>query len=104
MKTTSWNLLVVSTHGPALHKLGLSFRQVLILVGAFVLALLITVFMLLMFPSIHVNEHERLRLAAENQVLRTENKNIDLQIQKLDTHISEVQEHSQLILTLAQAD
>lgn len=104
MKATSWNFIVISAHGPVLEKIGLSFKAALILVGAFVIAFLMTVLLLLMFPSIRVSEPDRVRLAAENQMLRVENKNLALKIQKLDMQMSHVQEHSQNVVALMQTD
>jgi hypothetical protein len=104
MKATSWSFIVISAHSPALEKIGISFKAALILVAAFVVAFLMTVLLLLMFPSIRVNEPDRVRLAAENQTLRVENKNLALKILKLDTQMSHVQEHSQRVVALTQTD
>jgi|SRR5579862_1284591 len=104
MKPTSWNCIVISAHGPVLEKVGLSFKAALILVAAFVVAFLMTVMLMLMFPSIRVNEPDRVRLAAENQLLKVENKNLALKIHKLDTQMSHVQEHSEHVVTLIQTD
>jgi competence protein ComGC len=104
MKPTSWNFIVISAHGPVLEKIGLSFKAALILVAAFVVAFLMTVLLLLMFPNMRVNEPDRLRLAAENQFLKTENKNLELKLHKLDTQMSHVQEHSAHVVALMQTD
>jgi len=104
MKATSWNFIVISAHGPVLEKIGLSFKAALILMGAFIVAFLMTVLLLLMFPSIRVSEPDRVRLATENQMLQVENKNLALKIQKLDMQMSHVQEHSQNVVALMQTD
>ena len=104
MKATSWSFIVISAHSPVLEKIGISFKAALILVAAFVIAFLMTVLLLLMFPGIRVNEPDRVRLAVENQTLRSENKNIALTIRKLDTQMSRVEEHSQWVAALMQAD
>jgi type II secretory pathway component PulM len=104
MKATAWNLVVISPHSPCLEKIRVSCQAGLILLGAFVLAFLTTVFLLLMFPQTRVNESARARLAAENQVLRTENKNIAIRIDKLDSQVSQAEAHSQRIVTLMQTD
>jgi len=72
MKATSWSFTVISAHNPVIEKMGMSFKAALILVAAFVVAFLMTVLLLLMFPSMRVNESGRIRLAAENQTLRIE--------------------------------
>ena len=104
MKATSWSFIVISAHSPVLEKIGISFKAALILVAAFVIAFLMTVLLLLMFPGIRVNEPDRVRLAVENQTLRSENKNIALTIRKLDTQMSRVEEHSQRVVALMQTD
>jgi len=104
MKATAWSFIVISAHTPILEKIGISFKAALILVAAFVIAFLMTVLLLLMFPGIRVNEPDRVRLAVENQTLRSENKNIALTIRKLDTQMSRVEEHSQWVAALMQAD
>jgi hypothetical protein len=104
MKATSWSFIVISAHSPVLEKIGLSFKAALILVAAFVIAFLTTVLLLLMFPGIRVNEPDRVRLATENQALKVENKNISLQIGKLNTQMSHFEEHSQRVAALMEAD
>jgi hypothetical protein len=104
MKTTTWNLIVMAPHSPRLEKIRVSVQAGLILVAAFVLAFLTTVFLLLMFPQARVNESDRARLAAENQAMQTENKNIAIRIGKLDAQVSKVEAHSQRVVSLAQTD
>ena len=104
MKTTAWNLIVMAPHSPRLEKFRVSFQAGLILFAAFVLAFLTTVLLLLMFPQARVNESDRARLAAENQVLRTENKNISIRVGKLDAQVSRVEAHSQQVMALTQID
>ena len=104
MKTTFWSLVVISPNSPSLHKIRISGQALMILAGAFVLAFCTTVFLLLMFPRIEINDIDSTRLAAENQTLRIENKNIDIRIRKLDTQMSRVEEHSQWVAALMQAD
>ena len=104
MKPTSWNFIVISSHGQVLEKVGLSFKAVLVLVAAFVVAFLMTVLLLLLYPEIRVYEPDGVRLAAENQLLKTENKNIEIKLQKLDTQMSHVQEHSANVVALMQTD
>ena len=104
MKATSGSFIVISTHSPVLEKIGMSFKAALILVAAFVIAFLMTVLLLLMFPGIRVNEPDRIRLAVENQTLRIENKDIAVSIRKLDTQMSHVEQHSQRVVALMQMD
>jgi hypothetical protein len=104
MKATTWSLIVIPEHSPVLEKIGLSFKAALILVAAFVVAFLMTVFVLLMFPTLRVNEPDRVRLAAENQALKIENKNLAVKIYKLDTQMSHVQEHSKNVGALMETD
>jgi hypothetical protein len=104
MKATSWSLIVIPEHSPILEKVGMSFKAVMILAAAFAVTFLITVFLLLMYPGLRVNEPDRVRLATENQALRVENKNLALKIHRLDTQMSHVQEHSQNVVALMQTD
>ena len=104
MKATAWNLVVISPRSPSLEKIRVSCQAGLILLAAFVLAFLTTVFLLLMFPQARVNESDHARLAAENQVLRTENKNIAIRINKLDAQVSRVEAHSERIVALTHTD
>jgi cell division protein FtsB len=104
MKPTAWNLVVISPRSPRLEKIRVSCQAGLILIAAGMLAFLTTVFLLLMFPQVRVNESDHARLAAENQVLRTENKNIAIRIHKLDAQVSHVEEHSERVVALMRTD
>src|SRR5436190_18785800 len=104
MKATYWSFIVLAPHSPRLEKFTISCKAALVLIAAFVLAFLATVFLLLMFPTTRVNERDRVRLAAENQAMQVENKNIDLQIGKLNAQMSRVQEHSQRVVALMHMD
>jgi type II secretory pathway component PulM len=104
MKPTAWNLVVISPQSPCLEKIRVSCQAGLILIAAGVLAFLTTVFLLLMFPQIRVNESDRARLAAENQVLRSENKNIAIRINKLDAKVSQFRAQSERVVALMQTD
>ena len=104
MKTTAWNLIVMSPHNAGLQKLSVSWRAGLILIAAFVFAFVATVGLLLMFPHLQVNESEHARLAAENQMLKVENTNLTLRIRKLDAQVVRVEERSQQVIALTQID
>jgi hypothetical protein len=104
LRAASWSLIVIPEHNPILEKIGMSFKAVLILATAFLVAFLMTVFLFLLYPSLRVSEPDRIRLAAENQTLRIENKNLALKILKLDTEMSHIQEHSQGVVALMQTD
>ncbi len=104
MKTTFWSLVVISPHSPSLHKIRISAQAALILAGAFLLAFCTTVFLLLMFPRVQVNETDRFRLAAENQMLRIENKNLTVGMHKLDSKLSRMEGRSQEVAVLMQTD
>jgi hypothetical protein len=104
MKTTSWSFIVMSSHSPALEKFTISFKGALILVAALVLAFVMTVFLLLMFPASKVNEPDRARLAAENQALRMDNKDVVLKLGNLNTQMLRVEQNSHRVATLMQAD
>src|SRR5207247_8620539 len=98
MKATSWSFIVLSPHSPRLEKFTISCKAALVLIAAFVLAFLATVFPLLMFPTTRVNERGRVRLAAENQAMQVENKNIDFQIGKMCAQMASVQADYEVIV------
>ncbi|HYR45000.1 MAG TPA: hypothetical protein VER98_18360 [Terriglobia bacterium] len=104
MKTTFWSLVVISPNSPSLHKIRISGQALLLLAGAFVLAFCTTVLLLLMFPRIQINDIDRTRLAAENQMLRIENKNLTVGMHRLDSKLSRMEGRSQDVAALMQAD
>ena len=104
MKPTSWSFIVVPSHSTALQKITISWKAVLILVAAFVLAFLTTVFLLHRLPASKVNEPDRVRLAVENQILRTDNKDVAFRLRNLDTQMLRVEQYSQRVAALMQAD
>lgn len=97
MKTTSWNLIVLPPNSPRIEKIRLSCKAGMILLAAGVLAFLMTVFLLLMFPRLHVNESSRRQLEAENQALKIENANNAFKIRKLDADLTRMEEKSKLV-------
>ena len=104
MKTTFWSLVVISPNSPSLHKIRISGQALMILAGAFVLAFCTTVFLFLMFPRIEINDIDSTRLAAENQMLRIENKNLTVGMHKLDSKLSRMEGRSQQVAALMQTD
>ena len=104
MKTTFWSLVVISPNSPSLHKIRISGQALMILAGAFVLAFCTTVFLLLMFPRIEINDIDSTRLAAENQMLRIENQNLTVGKQRLDSKLSRMEGRSQQVAALMQTD
>ena len=103
MKPTSWKVIVISSHSALLEKFTISLKAAL-LIAAFVLAFLTTVFLLLVLQPSKVNEPARLRLAAENQLLQSDNKDVVLRLRNLDTQMLRVEQHSQAVVALMQAD
>ena len=68
--------------------------------AAFVLSFAITVALLTHFPPHPVSDDERTRLAAENQSLKIENKNTAINVQRLSTQLSQMEEKAQQITDL----
>jgi hypothetical protein len=104
MKTTFYNLIVIPPDSYRGRKIRISRQAVLILAGAFVLSFFVTVALMLIFSAVPPSDTDRSRLAAENQTLRVENRNADLQIRKLNTQISHVEELSNRITALIDSD
>ena len=104
MKPTFYSLIVIHPDSYQCRKIRISRPAVLILTGAFVLSFFVTVVVMLIFPRVRPTETDRSRLAAENQTLRVENRNAEIQMRKLDTQISHVEELSSRITALIKAD
>ena len=68
------------------------------------LAFVLRILLLLMFPRLHVNEASRSRLAAENQMLRIENKNLAIGIRRLDSKMSGLEGRSAQVIALMEAN
>src|SRR5215472_2298644 len=104
MKTTSWNLIMLAPNSPRVEQLRLSFKAGMVLLAAGVLAFLMTVFLLLMFPRLNVNasarESARRKLEAENQALKIENANAAFNIRRLDADLTRMEEKSKFVEAL----
>src|SRR5437773_10282245 len=104
MKTTGWNLIVQSPHSPRLQKIRISSKAAWILIAAVVFACLFTAVLALISPHLRVNDSDRARLAAENHMLKVENKNLILIIRILDDQVGRTDEGSQGDLPLRQTE
>lgn len=104
MKTTFYSLIVIHSDSHRCRKISISRPAVLILTGAFVLSFFVSVVLMLIFPRVRPTDTDRSRLAAENQTLRVENRNAEIQMGKLNTQISRVEEVSSRIIALIEAD
>ncbi len=51
-----------------------------------------------------VNDSDRARLVAENQMLKIENKNLTFKIRRLDDQVGRMEEGSQRVVTLMQTE
>jgi len=104
MKTTGWNLIVQSPHSPRLQKICISSKAARILIAAVVFACLFTAVLALISPHFRVNDSDRARLAAENQMLKVENTNLTFKIRRLDDQVGRMEEGSQRVVTLMQTE
>ncbi|OLD22849.1 MAG: hypothetical protein AUI91_00835 [Acidobacteria bacterium 13_1_40CM_3_56_11] len=104
MKTTGWNLIVQSPHSPRLQKIRISSKAARILIAAVVFACLFTAVLALISPHFRVNDSDRARLAAENQMLKVENTNLTFKIRRLDDQVGRMEEGSQRVVTLMQTE
>ena len=104
MKTTLYSLIVIPPDGAGCRKIQISRPAVLILASAFVLSFLTAVALLLLFPRIQRSDTDRSRLATENQTLKIENTNAEFQIRRLNTQLSRLEDLSNRITALADAD
>ncbi|HEY2384300.1 MAG TPA: hypothetical protein VGK48_24255 [Terriglobia bacterium] len=104
MKTTSWNLIVLPPNSPRVGQLRFSCKAGVILLAAGILAFLMTVFLLLMYPRLNVNESSRSRLETENQTLRIENENATFKIRRLDADLTRMEAQSKVVEELMTKD
>ena len=104
MKTTGWNLILQSPYSPRLQKICISSKAASILIAAVVFACLLTAALALISPHLRVNDSDRARLAAENQMLKIENTNLTLKIRRLDDQVGRMEEGSQRVVTLMQTE
>jgi hypothetical protein len=104
MKTTFYNLIVIRPCGDRVRKIKISRPAVLILTAAFVLSFFVAVALMLIFPHIQPSDSDRSRLAAENQTLKIENRNAELMMRRLNAQVSRVEELSNRITALIEAD
>jgi hypothetical protein len=106
MRTRAWNLIVIPprSSGVELEQFHFSYKAVMILVAAFIVSFLMTVLFLLMYPHPRVNESERMRLEAENQILKVENNNLAFKIHRLDAAVKRAEEQSRVVETLMETE
>ena len=104
IKTTGWNLILQAPHSPRLQKICISFKAASILIAAVVFACLFTAVLALISPHLRVNDSDRARLAAENQMLKVENMNLILKIRRLGDQVGRMEEGSQRVVTLMQTE
>jgi len=104
MKTTGWNLILQSPYSPRLQKICISSKAASILIAAVVFACLFTAVLALISPHLRVNDSDRARLAAENQMLKVENMNLILKIRRLGDQVGRMEEGSQRVVTLMQTE
>jgi hypothetical protein len=100
MKTAFCSLVVIAPNAPTVQKIRISRTAMWILAFAFVVAFFATVVLLLIFPHLRVKENSRARLAAENQLMKVENKNLTIGVLRLDSKVSRLEGHSQEVIAL----
>jgi hypothetical protein len=104
MRTRTWNLIVIPYGSAGMQKFRFTFKAVMILILAFIVSFLATVLFLLMHPQPRVNPADRVRLEAENQLLKVDNVNLSLKIHRLDAQVKQMEEQSKLVETLMTDD
>src|SRR5438876_126651 len=82
----------------------ISSKAARILIAAVVFACLFTAVLALISPHFRVNDSDRARLAAENQMLKIENTNLTFKIRRLDDQVGRMEEGSQRVVTLMQTE
>jgi hypothetical protein len=104
MKTTFYRLIVIPPGGSLGPRIQISRLAILILAAALVLSFVTTVALMLIFPGIQPSDTDRSRVAAENQTLKIENRNAEFQMLRLKAQVSRVEELSNRVTALIDAD
>src|SRR5262249_24646525 len=104
MKTNLFNLIVMSPMSPRIHKIKVSRKLLVILFVTFLVSFGITVALLSSFSPEKLSDENHRRLAAENQALLIENRNIELRADRIANELKEIEELSNKINSLMAAD
>lgn len=100
MKTTFYNLVIVSPGDPRIHRIHITRQAVVILMVAFLLSFLVTVAVGYGVGPEKISTAEHVRLQAENQSLDVENKNAEIRNQRLEAELDDLEKLSYRVSTL----
>lgn len=104
MKTSFYNLIVVSPDDPRIRKFHLSRRAIIFLIVAFLVSFVVTVALSHSTASEKLSNAEHLRLRTENMSLQVENKNAEIRNQKLEAELADLERLTSRVNALIQAD
>jgi len=100
MKTSFYNLVIVSPGDPRILKFHVSRRVIMMLFAAFLLSFLVTVAVGYTISRQELSNAEHVRLQVENQTLEVENKNAAIRNQKLEAQLDDIEKRSERVNTL----
>lgn len=104
MKTSFYNLVIVSPGDPQILKFHVSRRMIMMLFAAFLLSFLVTVAVGYTISRQKLSGEEHLRLQVENQTLEVENKNAAIRNQKLEAQLDDIEKRSERVNTLLKSN
>jgi hypothetical protein len=103
MKGMSGSLIILEPTTPHVYTFRVSYPLVATVLLAGLISFVTIVIMGYTFPPLATDPHQA-RLVEENQVLRTENKNLKLQADRLGYKVAKLEEISKRISHLIEAD
>jgi hypothetical protein len=92
IKTSFYNLIVISPGDPRPMKLLISRRTILILLAAFLISFLITLAVTYSIGPEKLSNAEHQRLRAENLSLEVQNKNAEIRNKRLEAELMNLEE------------
>jgi hypothetical protein len=102
MKGIFGSLIILEPSSPQVYSFRVTYAWIAIIALAGLISVGAVVAVGYMFPPLIVDQQARLE--RENQVLRTENKNLKIQADRLGHRVAQLEEISERISTLVEAD
>jgi len=103
MKRSFGSLIIMPPSSPRVHQFRVSTMAIVLILSAGLLTFLAVVSVPYLLPP-PPPDVERIRLERENQSLRTHNRNLEVQAERLNYRVMQLEEMSQKITHLMEAD
>jgi hypothetical protein len=106
MKTNLCSLIVISPESPEIWKIQITRKAVVILAVAFFVSFCVSVAFTQSVnnQSFNLDEVDYKQLQAENRAMRIENRNAEIRTRKVDVTLSQLEERSNRLTALIDAD